>query len=105
MRPAKDRQLASAHSREGGSCDRSCNEREAGRRRPVGSSSIAVRISKDVLNMPQVSSTFDLPKQETDRYLVVSADTHCGPSLHTMRQYCPAAHLDVYDAFTKEAEE
>jgi hypothetical protein len=32
--------------------------------------------------------------------LVVSGDSHAGPSLeHQLRDYCPSAYLDDFDAF------
>lgn len=43
--------------------------------------------------------------QGDDRYLVVSTDGHCGPSLREqLRTYCPAAHLEVFDEYTAENE-
>ena len=37
---------------------------------------------------------------DADRYLIVSTDSHAGPSLeHELRPYCPPAHLDAFDAY------
>lgn len=39
----------------------------------------------------------------TDRYIVVSCDTHTGPSVREhLRPYCEAKHLAVFDEFTAE---
>jgi hypothetical protein len=36
----------------------------------------------------------------SDPYLMVSSDSHAGPSLEAeLRPYCPAAHLDDFDAY------
>src|ERR1700730_15041105 len=38
-------------------------------------------------------------------YLIVSADSHAGPSLrHQLRPYCPAAYLNEFDAFVEQNE-
>ncbi len=43
--------------------------------------------------------------EPNDRYLVVSADAHAGPSLtRQLRAYCPPQHLDDFDAYAAEAE-
>ncbi len=34
-----------------------------------------------------------------DPYLVVSGDSHAGPSLDDLRPYCPARYVDEFDAF------
>lgn len=40
-----------------------------------------------------------------DRYLVVSTDSHVGPSVKgQLRQYCESAHLDEFDRFVEEME-
>jgi predicted TIM-barrel fold metal-dependent hydrolase len=50
----------------------------------------------DTLSTTSVSS--EAPTDEP--YLVVSTDTHAAPSLeHELRQYCPAAYLEEFDAF------
>jgi predicted TIM-barrel fold metal-dependent hydrolase len=38
-------------------------------------------------------------------YLVVSTDGHAGPRLDDLRGYCPPAHRDDFDAFTRTARE
>jgi predicted TIM-barrel fold metal-dependent hydrolase len=39
----------------------------------------------------------------TDRILVVSSDSHAGPSLErSLRPYCPREHLDEYDRFVRD---
>src|SRR5271168_1428684 len=42
------------------------------------------------------------PDALTDRVVVVSTDSHTGPSLDTLREYCPQEHLDAYDDFAAE---
>jgi predicted TIM-barrel fold metal-dependent hydrolase len=37
-----------------------------------------------------------------DNLVVVSSDTHIGPLLSTLRDYCPAAYLEAYDDFVAE---
>ncbi len=45
-----------------------------------------------------------MPLTTGDPYLVVSADGHVGPTLNgDLRPYCPARHLDEYDAYAREA--
>src|ERR1700758_2125425 len=34
--------------------------------------------------------------------IIVSSDTHFGPRLQDMREYCPARYLADYDAFMKQ---
>jgi predicted TIM-barrel fold metal-dependent hydrolase len=38
------------------------------------------------------------------RYLIVSTDSHVGPSLAVLREYCPKANLETYDSFTHDIE-
>lgn len=39
-------------------------------------------------------------------YLMVSTDSHAGPSLrHQLRAYCPAEYLDQFDAYVKRVEQ
>ncbi len=39
-------------------------------------------------------------RTSNDRYVVVSVDSHVGPSMREqLRPYCPAKHLEVYDEF------
>src|SRR5262249_39300270 len=41
-----------------------------------------------------------------DRYLVVSSDSHAGPSLERdLRPYCPERYLPDFDAFARRARE
>jgi predicted TIM-barrel fold metal-dependent hydrolase len=35
----------------------------------------------------------------TDHAVVVTSDGHCGPQPEQLREYCPKAHLDEFDAF------
>jgi predicted TIM-barrel fold metal-dependent hydrolase len=37
--------------------------------------------------------------------VIVSSDTHIGPRLADMRQYCPERHVDEFDAFVSEHEQ
>ena len=40
-----------------------------------------------------------------DRYIVVSVDSHVGPSVNDqLREYCPAQHLSDFDRFVGEME-
>lgn len=49
------------------------------------------------LAQPKASAT---GKRGDERYLVISTDTHAGPSLeHQLRDYCPKAYLDQFDQF------
>jgi predicted TIM-barrel fold metal-dependent hydrolase len=43
------------------------------------------------------------PQQAGRRYLIVSTDSHTGPSLAAMRQFCPKEYLGEYDAFDADA--
>ena len=38
------------------------------------------------------------------RYLIVSTDSHVGPPLEVLREYCPKADLETYDSFTHDME-
>lgn len=41
---------------------------------------------------------------DTNRYLVVSTDSHAGPSLQgDLREYCPARYLDEFDAYATQS--
>ncbi len=43
-----------------------------------------------------------VPGAGEDRFLIVSGDAHAGPSLdRQLRPYCPAEHLDAFDAYSK----
>jgi predicted TIM-barrel fold metal-dependent hydrolase len=45
------------------------------------------------------------PSAATDRYVVVSSDTHTGPSVERhLRRYCDAKHLATFDEFAVELE-
>jgi predicted TIM-barrel fold metal-dependent hydrolase len=39
---------------------------------------------------------------DSDRLVVISCDSHVGPTLEQMRPYCPAAFADAYAAFTAD---
>src|SRR5262245_8721437 len=39
----------------------------------------------------------------TDPLVVVSCDSHIGPTLEQLRPYCPAAQLDAFDAFAADS--
>jgi predicted TIM-barrel fold metal-dependent hydrolase len=39
----------------------------------------------------------DETERDTDRYLVVSVDSHCGPSPSQLREYCNASNLEEFD--------
>ncbi len=41
---------------------------------------------------------------ENERVLLVSGDSHAGPSLEALRTYCPSAYLAAFDEFTASTE-
>ncbi len=40
-------------------------------------------------------------RKPTDRAVIVSSDTHAGPTLAELRAYCPTRHLDAFDEFER----
>src|SRR5262249_16958380 len=40
-----------------------------------------------------------------ERLVLVSTDSHVGPSSSTLREYCPKSLLDTFDSFTAETRE
>jgi predicted TIM-barrel fold metal-dependent hydrolase len=52
-----------------------------------------------------VNSSADEAGASTDRYMIVSADSHVGPRLvEDLRDYCPEKHLGAYDDFVRAFE-
>jgi predicted TIM-barrel fold metal-dependent hydrolase len=41
--------------------------------------------------------------EHTEHTIVVSTDSHTGPSLDVLRNYCPRAYLDTYDDFANDS--
>jgi predicted TIM-barrel fold metal-dependent hydrolase len=49
------------------------------------------------------STSSALATRATDRYIVVSTDSHAGPTLEgQLREYCPKQYLDAFDDFARE---
>src|ERR1700736_3214676 len=45
----------------------------------------------------------EAPETTSDRYIVVSSDTHTGPSVaNDLRQYCDSRHRQVFDEYVEE---
>jgi predicted TIM-barrel fold metal-dependent hydrolase len=47
--------------------------------------------------MTTLTADADVSSRDTDCYVVVSADSHVGPQLDVLRQYCPRAFLEDFD--------
>jgi predicted TIM-barrel fold metal-dependent hydrolase len=58
-----------------------------------------LRVGREVLIMHRYAAN---PSAD-DAAVIISCDSHVGPRLkEELRQYCPASHLDQFDAFTEE---
>src|SRR4051794_29351525 len=54
-----------------------------------------------------VATLHDRPgaKPGTDNLVLVSSDTHIGPLMSQLREYCPQQYLEQFDAFADAADE
>jgi predicted TIM-barrel fold metal-dependent hydrolase len=62
-------------------------------------------VRRNTKGKPEVPKELDMTKVDTtDRVVVVTSDSHVGPSLtEHLRRYCPSSYLEQFDAFAAAA--